>query len=405
MKKRLIPVFSALILSAALTLAVFIPGAATAGVSVSAAAGSKFKTSAADFTVNVFKRAYSGKKGGNSMVSPLSVMTALSMAANGANAKTLAEMEKALGINMSELNPELSAYIKNLPSSKNVKVNIANSIWYRDGFAVKDSFLKTNKKFYSAKIQKSKFDKKAVSTINNWVSKNTDGMIDEILDEIPSEAVMYLINAIAFDGKWEEAYKEPSVRDGEFASYGGKKQNVRMMYSEENVYINDGKAVGFIKPYKDGNYSFAALLPNEGVNIDDYIAGLTGESLTKTLNSRSYEKVAAGLPKFKSEYGIEMSALLKSMGMKRAFDDKKADFSKLGGVPGGNIYISEVIHKTFIEVDEEGTKAAAVTEIGMARNAMPLKPKTVILDRPFVYAIIDNSTNLPIFIGVLTSVD
>jgi len=364
----------------------------------------EFAPSAANFTVEAFKRAYAEKAGRNCMVSPLSVMLALSMTANGANGETLAEIEKMFGMNMSDLNESVSAYADSLPSAGKTKLNVANSIWYRDRLTVLDGFLDVNKRYYGAAVQKSAFDGKTLAEINNWVKDNTDGMIDKIIDEIPNEAVMYLINAIAFDGKWEEEYEERQVRESNFYAYDGSTQTAEMMYSGENIYIEDNYAAGFIKPYKGGNYSFAALLPNEGVSIDEYAAGLTGESLLKTLGNRSYEEVSAGLPKFKSDYGIEMSSLLKAMGVKAAFDETAADFSKLGTSPNGNIYISEVLHKTFIEVDEKGTKAAAVTAVAARDNAMHIV-KTVVLDRPFVYAIIDNSTNLPIFIGVLTSVN
>jgi len=364
----------------------------------------EFAPAASDFTVDVFKRAYAEKPGKNAMASPLSVMLALSMTANGANGETLAEIERMFGMDLDALNEQASAYIGNLPSSEGAKLNVANSIWYRDGLNVLDAFLNVNKKYYGAEIQKSAFDKKTVADINGWVKQKTDGMIEEVIDNIPAETVMYLINAIAFDGKWKEEYKDAQVRDTDFTAYGGAKQTAKLMYGDENIYISDKYATGFVKPYKDGNYSFAALLPNNGVNIDDYVAGLTGESLLKTLGNKSYERVYTGIPKFKCEYDVTMNGLLKDIGMNRAFDPDNADFSKLGTSPNGNIYISNVLHKTFIEVDEKGTKAAAVTVVEAADNAMPLEPKTVILDRPFVYAIIDKATNLPVFIGVLTEI-
>jgi len=364
----------------------------------------EFAPAAADFTVDVFKRAYAEGKGKNAMTSPLSVMLALSMTANGANGETLAEIERMFGMDLNALNERTSAFIGNLPSSNGAKLNVANSIWYRDGLNVLDAFLGVNKKYYKAEIRKSAFDSKTAADINGWVKKKTDGMIEKVISEIPAETVMYLINAIAFDGKWEEEYKDAQVRDADFTAYGGAKQTANMMYGDEDIYISDKNATGFIKPYKDGNYSFAALLPNKGVNIDDYVAGLNGENLLNTLDNKSYEQVYTGIPKFKCEYDVILNTLLGDMGMNLAFDPDAADFSKLGTSPNGNIYISNVLHKTFIEVDEKGTKAAAVTVVADNGGSMPLEPKTVILDRPFVYAIIDNATNLPVFIGVLTEI-
>lgn len=192
-----------------------------------------------------------------------------------------------------------------------------------------------------------------------------------------------------------------AVYDGGFTTISGERQTVEMMTSEESVYLDDGRAIGFVKPYKDRKYSFAALLPNEGVDIYDYIAGLTAEDLQNTLNSAKSEQVIATLPKFSYAYGLRMNNVLASLGMPTAFDGAAADFS--GIVENGSLYIGEVLHKTFISVDARGTKAAVTiveTKGGSARQ-----DKVVVLDRPFVYMILDNATNLPIFLGVVTDVE
>ncbi|MCL2071259.1 MAG: serpin family protein [Oscillospiraceae bacterium] len=369
----------------------------------------EFAPAAADFTVDVFKRAFEeslseGKQ--NSLVSPLSALLALAMTANGADGDTLAEMEAVLGRGMSleELNALLSAYVFNLPSYEGSKLSIANSIWYRKGvFNVSDTFLQTNRDYYNAEIEPADFNEQTLVDINNWVSRNTDEMITEIIGAIPPDAIMYLINAIAFDSEWEETYAEDRVWQSNFAAFGGRNQNAELMWADENLYLDDGKAIGFVKPYKDGAYSFAALLPNEGVDITEYVAEMTGESLTDTLQGAVQTEVVTALPKFSYEFDIEMSGLLKGMGMSDAFSQGRADFSRLGTSPYGNIFINRVIHKTFIEVDEKGTKAAAVTAVEMATCSVPSTP-FVVLNRPFVYAIIDNENNLPIFIGTLLEI-
>jgi len=173
------------------------------------------------------------------------------------------------------------------------------------------------------------------------------------------------------------------------------------MNSEESIYLDDGSATGFIKPYYNDKYSFVALLPNEGISIKDYIETLSGEGFLNTVKSAQNTVVNAVMPKFSYDYKIKLNDALKDLGMHDGLSAAKADFSRLGKSSRGNIYIGEVLHKTFISVDELGTKAGAVTKVEMTYESAPAELKIVRLDRPFVYAIIDNSTNLPVFIGTV----
>lgn len=366
-----------------------------------------FIASVADFSVELFKRSVTDKE--NSLVSPLSVMLALSMTANGADNETLTQMEKILGsgIPLADLNEYLYSYVKGLPSWEKAKLNIANSIWFRDDenrLQVETNFLQKNADYYSASAYKSAFDAETMNEINNWVKSNTDGMIEKILDEIHPDAVIYLINTVVFDAEWKNVYYENNIREGDFTNINGKKQNIDFMHSEEYKYLDDGKATGFIKPYANEQYSFIALLPNEDIPIEDYIETLTGTVLMNTINNAEDTTVYASLPKFSYEYEIQMNDALITLGMPDAFDSDKADFNKMAASSNGNIFIGEVLHKTFISVDELGTKAGAVTKVEMRDAGAPFEVKTVQLDRPFVYAIIDNATGLPVFIGTVMSV-
>lgn len=358
-----------------------------------------FVDNCAYFGLNLFKNSY--KSDENSLVSPLSVMLALSMTANGADNQTLQQMERVLGGNISidELNEYLYSYTKNLPSDKNSKFQIANSIWFRDTLEVEKDFLQKNADYYGAAAYKSPFDDNTVKDINKWVKDNTDGMIDQIIDEIDTDTIMFLINAIVFDAKWEEKYDRNDIKQGVFKAPGGIR-TVDFMVSDESLYLDDGKATGFIKSY-EGGYSFVALLPNEDLSIDQYIKGLTGSGFMKTIKNAKEEAVIAHLPKFSHDYTVEMNEALKSLGIVDAFYEIRADFSRLGKPDVGNIYISEVLHKTHITVDEQGTRAGAVTKVEMKKTAGLVDPKLVKLDRPFVYAIIDDKTSLPIFIGTV----
>lgn len=364
----------------------------------------KFISSSSDFSLKLFKKGLDKEK--NSLISPTSVMLALAMTANGAEGKTLTELEYFLGkdITIEELNNYLYSYMKNLPSEAKAKLNIANSIWFRDNekeFTAKSDFLQRNADYYKASIYKSDFDSPdTVKDINKWVENKTNGMIDNIVDRIDKSTVMYLINAIAFEGEWETIYKKSQIFKGDFTDIKGNKKSMDFMSSDEGLYLEDNKTTGFIKPYAGNKHSFAALLPKENININDYISSLNGESFLKLLKDASNESVQATIPKFSYEYGVSLNEALIDMGVKEAFKPSAANFSKLGNSPLGNIYIGDVLHKTFIAVDEKGTKAGAVTKVEMKVESA-MNHKTVILNRPFVYAIIDNQTNLPVFIGTV----
>ena len=360
-----------------------------------------------DFAIRLFKA--SEESGKNTLISPLSVLCALAMTANGAEEETLAQMEEVLGMTTEELNLYLYSYMQNLPQGEKYKLSLANSIWFTEDerFTVNQDFLQTNANYYGADIYKAPFDKQTLKDINNWVKQNTDEMIPEILDKIPDEAIMYLVNALAFEAEWMEIYEKHQVRDGKFTKEDGTKQDVEFMYGTEGTYLEDENAIGFKKYYKGGKYAFVAMLPNEGVSVSEYIASLNGESLNALLSNPQYGTVYTSIPKFETEYTVEMAEILKGMGMTEAFDMYNADFEGLGTSTAGNIYISRVLHKTFISVGERGTKAGAATVVEMADGAAaePQEPKEVYLDRPFVYMLIDCENNIPFFIGTMMDVN
>lgn len=363
---------------------------------------------AADFGVRLFQTAMEADK--NTLISPLSVLYALSMTANGADGETLAQMEEVLGMDIQSLNSFMAAYMKNLPTSEAYKLHLANGIWFRDdpSFEVNQDFLQTNANYYNAEIRKAAFDEATRKEINDWVKTNTDGMIPEILDQIHPAAVMYLVNALAFEAKWAQEYEEFQIRDGSFTTEDGTVRNVQMMHSAEHRYLEDEQATGFIKYYEDQRYAFVALLPKEGVTVAEYVEGLTGEHLKQMLDEPEDILVETAIPKFETRYDVQMSEILQQMGMNDAFSKNDADFSRLGiyHSDGSNIYISRVLHKTFISVAEQGTKAGAATVIELPAEGAFANPeyRTVTLDRPFVYLLIDCETNLPFFIGTMMDV-
>ena len=373
---------------------------------------STFESTYTDLAVKLFQNTAADSKGENMMISPLSIQLALAMTANGANGLTRQEMETLLGgtIPLEDLNAYLRTYMEKLRSDEKAKLQIANSIWFRDEadrLTVEERFLQTNADYYGAEVFKRAFDDTTVKEINNWVDHNTDGMIEKILGEIDDAAMMYLINAIVFDAQWAVPYNEHAINDGSFTDLSGAKQTVTMMHSREGEYLSDGKATGFVKPYAGGKYSFAVLLPNEDVDLYDYIGSLTAEGLAETLSGSEQCTVITQLPKFSYEFDLTMNDILAQMGMPTAFNSGAADFSNLGHCVDGNLYIGKVLHKTFIQVDGMGTKAGAVTSVEVYAESA-YEPETeikeVIVDRPFVYMILDKETNLPIFIGCVTEI-
>lgn len=365
-----------------------------------AAASEEASTAAADFALRLFRAACDGER--NTLISPLSVLCALAMTENGAESATLTQMESTLGLRRELWNAWFRAYRSALSGDDALKM--ANSVWFTsDGsFAVNPDFLQANADFFGADVYEAPFDEGTLADINAWVSEKTDGMIPAILDRIPDVAVMYLINALAFDASWQEPYYDYSVVPGEFICLDGTKRSVDFMNSDEGQYLENDRLTGFIKPYEGGKYAFAALLPKEGVSIEDCLAALDGAALRKLLSEAQDATVYAALPKFETEYGTELSEVLKSMGMEIPFDGDRADFSGMAVSAPGNLYIGRVLHKTFLSVAEDGTRAGAATAVEiLAKGIAPRQSKEVRLDRPFLYMLVDTETNLPFFIGAM----
>ena len=368
--------------------------------SASKAPDDEFKAAASSFAAELFKDNYS--KGKTTLVSPLSVLTALALGQKGAQGDTLAQLEQALGgLDRDTLNAYMRAYCDFMTESEELK--IANFVWTDSSAEAKRAFLQKAVDSYSAQLFSAPLsDPKTVESINSWVKKNTDGMIPKIIEKADRYAVMMLVNAIAFDAKWETPYKRSDIEKLEFTSYSGSKKKTDFMCSTENVYLKDGGTVGFMKPYKNGRFAFAALLPDENTGIDDYVASLSGDKLMKIFSSaKRGNEVNVKMPKFRAEYSTQLIDTLKKMGVKDAFDSKTADFSSL--IENRDAYIATVVHKTFIEVDENGTRAAASTLVGADTMSL-MEPYSVFLNRPFVYMIVDTETNLPLFIGVQTEI-
>ena len=360
-----------------------------------------------EFGLRVFEESFKYIEHGSSniLVSPSSIIAALGMTTFGMREDTLKQTEEAFGIGRGYLNYYNSNYLNDLSA----ELKIANSIWFTndDRLTVKDEFLQFNDEFYHADLYETAFDNNTLNSINKWVEEKTDGMIKNILDKIPERAVMYLINALAFEAEWEKQYKERQLlEDVDFRASTGEVQKVDMMCSDEYYYLEDDNATGFIKYYKGRKYAFVALLPNQGITVEEYAKTLNGGELYDMLANPIDTLVDAQIPQFSYEYSIQMNDALKELGITDAFDPEKADFTNMAESIDGNIYISRVIHKTFIDVNPAGTRAGAATVIELEdAGYFPQEHKEVHLNRPFLYMIIDCDTLTPVFIGAVNEIN
>ncbi len=352
-----------------------------------------------------------GKAKENILISPLSIYIALAMTACGAEGETLSQMQSVLGdVSIEEAAHCLYALGEELTAGEKIKLGLANSVWIRDNedmIKVNPDFVQVMNEYFSADVFMAQFDDGTLRDINNWIEGKTDGMIKEMLDEIPAEAVMYLINALVFEADWKDTYERTQLRDSKFTLYSGERIDAELMYGSEDYYLEDYNAKGFIKPYADSRYVFVALLPDEGTDVYNYAASLTGERFSELLDSKRRAIVDTAMPQFSYEYDDSLVNELMSQGMTDAFNGTDADLTGLGTSSMGNLYISDVLHKTFIEVSPKGTKAGAATVVEVkcesAVEIIDAERYQVYLDRPFVYAITDLETGTPIFLGILAN--
>lgn len=350
---------------------------------------------AAEFALAMLRACEKGDK--NCVLSPYSILTALAMAENGADVNTLRQFEEVLGMPCDALN----TYLQDCIAREGDEVAGANSIWLRDeaDLALKADYQTLLQELFGAETYVAPFDAQTAEQINAWVSAHTRERIDRIVDTLDGASTV-LINALSFDAKWERPYTASNVKDGTFTASDGTVQEIQMLCGQENAYLDDGMATGFVKPYEGGKYSFVALLPNEGTDMQTYLASLTGEKLLALLHNASEEQVMVKMPKVKTETSLQLSEQLYGMGLTDAFTGA-ADFSRMASAPQ---HIDEVIHKTYLSIDEEGTEAAAATAIIMTRSARPMLGKTVTLDRPYLMAIVDNETDCLLFLGVINRI-
>jgi serpin B len=361
-----------------------------------------------DFAFRLFDKLRQEQPGANVFVSPTSIALALAMTCNGAAGDTEKAMLQTLGCTamaLDTLNKEGEALLTGLRNpDPQVELSIANSIWAKQGVPFSPAFLEALKASYDAPATELDFSAPtAAPTINDWVKKATRGRIDGIVDP-PIDPLMscFLIDAVYFNGKWTDPFEERDTKPGDFNLLDGATKRMKFMSRDEAhlAYLKGDGFQAIVLPYGRGRMSMLILLPDEGAALEGLCARLSPKVWKDWLGRFGHIEVNLKLPRFRLEYESRLDDALSAMGMGIAFDPQRADFSRMSEVPQ---WISEVKHKTFVEVTEKGTEAAAATEVGMEMGA-EMQPRivTFVVDRPFLCAIRDHATGAILFLGAVS---
>lgn len=361
------------------------------------------------FGFKLFSEIQKSQSNKNVFVSPISIAIALSMTYNGAGGETQEAMAKTLnfqGMSLEEINQankELGILLNNL--NPETQLNIANSIWTGKGISFSPSFLQVNQDFYQSQVRKIDFSHpESLKIINNWVKDKTEGKIEKIIQELNYNDVMVLLNAIYFKGNWNQQFSEYFTREMRFyLANGTQKQHPIMFQSSRHLYYQNEYFQAVSLRYAKGLISMYIFLPMEQVGLEGFYQVLNEENWKNWMLKFRHNKINLGLPKFKTEYEVTLNDALKSLGMKIAFDKSAADFSGMGPIPP-NLYISEVKHKTFVEVNETGTEAAAVTGSRIKLMSSTIEQTVdMLINRPFFFLIRDNDSGTILFMGEITN--
>ncbi|MYB65616.1 serpin family protein [Candidatus Poribacteria bacterium] len=359
------------------------------------------------FGFDLFQEIWKAEPNQNVFISPFSVSTALTMTLNGASGETEQAITDTLqlqNVGNDAINNSFSQLLQQLQTSDpKVTLTIANSLWANQDFQFKQDFLQRNENYFEAEVSTLDFlDPNTLNTINQWVNTNTNGKIPKILEEIESNAVLFLINAIYFKGVWQTEFDPAKTQDGDFYLTDGSTKQVPMMNRQGMFPIYYGDNVAAINlPYGEGRMRMYIFLPSQKSNLNDFVGVLNAADWENWMTQFREQDISIRIPKFKIEYGTkELNDALTSLGMGVAFDEDRADFSRMATLekPSANLYIDKVAHKTFIEVNEEGSEAAAATSVTIGVKSLP---RMFIVNKPFFFAIRDNETQTVLFMGVV----
>lgn len=352
-------------------------------------------------------RAAAAQPDSNIFISPLSVGMVLSMVYNGAANETARAFSSVLhfdGKTQDQINREVLELRQQLKSNDpGLELLIANSLWYRKDMKFEDSFLAVNREFFGAEIAPLDFGSpQALSHINGWVSTNTKGKIPKIVDQIGREHVMFLINAVYFKGQWKDKFDPANTKNEDFHLANGTRKQVPMMARVGSYVYRRGERLEAVTlPYAGEKVAMTVVLPEKGLQLAELLKQLDGGKWDDLFQRSSSNPGTVKLPRFKLTYESKLNDALKALGLSVAFDGAKADFTPMRKVR--DLVISEVKHKTFVEVNEEGTTAAAATSVGIAATSVRQQPFEFVADRPFLVVLRNVGTGTVLFVGAINN--
>ncbi len=360
------------------------------------------------FGLEIFQEIREESDKENIMISPLSISVALAMAYNGADGDTKTEMENTLklnGLTPEQINSSYKMLIAALQSlDEDVVFELANAIFYANGFEVKSPFISTNQDYYDAKVESLDFSSpSSVKHINDWVAEKTHDKIEKIVESLSPDDRMVLLNAIYFNGIWSVKFDEDGTKLHNFKKKSGANIEVPMMNKEDKLDYTTNSLFSAIKlPYGTGQYNMMVLLPASDKNSANIIDELSADNWNEWMKSfETEEHVVVTMPRFKFAFELQLNNALKKMGMQKAFISNESDFTKI--TDDKRLYISSVIHKSFIDVNENGTEAAAVTSVTFSTTSIgsgdQIQKIYFTVDKPFVFAITEKDTDAILFIG------
>ena len=379
-----------------------------AGLTVLAASPAgqeKLASANTGFAFDLLKQITREQPGTNVFISPFSVSTVLQMVANGAVGDTRAEMQRVLkttGLPAETLNAACKDLNQSLNSQTNVILNLADAIWYKEGFHLKPGFVSDNRNYFSAKLAGVDFGKsESAQTINDWAETSTHGKIKQVVQfPFPPLTRVILANAIYFKGKWDRPFGKRIEDNAFYVLPGGKPKQVPTMWQHGHFDYQQGAGFQAVRlPYAGGRLQMYLFLPDTNSTPAKLLADLNADTWRDKIPPKFQDMQGMlALPRFKLDYDVTLNDPLKALGLRQAFDN--ADFSAMANEP---LFVSEVKQKSFVEVNEEGTEAAAVTTVRMTFSAMPVPQNAfnMIVDRPFLFVIADDQTKSILFMGVI----
>ena len=364
-----------------------------------------YLVSTGNFEIDLFRQSFLDSTKPNTVISPFSVKLAMSMATEGANGYTLEQLQDILQVTVGSKDV-FKGLMDELNTNEDITLNIANSVWSRQGYQFKQTYIDILTNYYLAEARELDFSEpSSKDVINAWVDRKTEGKISKIVDSIDNTHIMFLINAIYFNSDWKEQFKEEFTQIRPFTLVDGTQVNIDTMHmSSELEYFenNDFQAVEL--PYgKEGRFVMRVYLPREDKEIKDFVSELRNDGLNDWKGKFNSKSVNLALPKFKIEYDTSLKNTLQKLGIKDAFLPGIADFGEMVPVSSKEVYIGDIKHKTYIDVSERGTEAAAVTSIEMQITAMPTQEKIyeMVVDKPFFFTIEDTQNDLYLFMGTI----